>query len=331
MLKVMLLFAMALPFLFGIVGTPARAAEIAAAPLEIPYNAIAYDVWPLWMAIDQGLFHKYGVNVRPGGAMRSPAIVASILSGETKFAVVGENAVIAADLNGGDLVILTSDTEKLLLAVFAKPALHSVNDLKHKTIGISQFGTTTDFLAHYILQQAGLRPGKDVALVPVGSIASRLAALQSGAVDAVIIGPPITFKAEKLGFHSIADMYNYDLFFYTSSLVAKRSWVKAHRAEALRVIRGYIAGGAWIAQHKKAALASLRKYTKITDPEILEKTYEDYMKVLLKVPVPKTAAIRTGLARSKLPEANSANPARFIDPSFVEELDKDGFVAGLYH
>jgi len=331
MLKNVALVGLALTLL-SLGGAKAAPGTAGAAPaqLEIPYNAIAYDVWPLWQAIDQGLFRKYGDDVRPGGAMQSPAIVASILSGETKFAIVGEDAVISADLNGGDIVILTSDTEKLLLAVFATPAVHNVAGLKGKKIAISQFGTTTDFLARYVLQHAGLEAVKDVALVPVGSLANRVAALQSGAADAAIIGPPITFKAEKLGFHAIANMYDYDLLFYTSSLVAKRSWVKTHRTETLNVIRGYIAGGASIAHDKAAAVASLSKYTKVNDPEILQKTYQGYMKVLLKVPVPKTAAIETGLAQSKLPAAKKADPAQFIDPSFVEALDKDGFIASLY-
>lgn len=331
MLKNALLAGLALTLL-SLGGAQAAPAVAGASPaqLEIPYNAVAYDIWPLWQAIEQGLFRKYGVDVQPGGAMQSPAIVASILSGETKFAIVGEDAVISADLNGGDVVILTSDTEKLLLAIFASPALHDVRDLKGKKLAISQFGTTTDFLARYVLQQAGLEPVKDVALIPAGSLANRVAALQSGAADAAFIGPPITFKEEKLGFHSIANMYDYDLLFYTSSLVAKRSWVKAHRAETLSVIRGYIAGGASIAHDKDAALASLGKYTKISDPEILQKTYQGYMKVLLKVPVPKTAAIETGLTQSKLPAAKNADPASFIDPSPVEELDKDGFIASLY-
>ncbi len=284
----------------GAAAAQPAAADAPAAALDIPYNAIAYDVWPLWAAIDEGLFLKYGIDARAGGAMESPTIVASMLSGETKFAIVGEDAVISADLNGADIVILTSDTEKLLLAIYAAPALRTVEDLKGKKIGISQFGTTTDFLARYVLQHAALQPERDVALVPVGSLANRLSALASGATDATIIGPPITLKAAKLGFHSIANMYDYDLLFYTSSLVAKRSWVNAHRDEALNVVRGYVAGGASIFRDQRAALAVLSKYTKTTDPDVLEDTYRDYMKVLLKMPVPKIAALRTGLEASKL-------------------------------
>jgi ABC-type nitrate/sulfonate/bicarbonate transport system substrate-binding protein len=319
-------------FMAAVLATAAASPSALAAPIkfEIPYNAVAYDAWPLWQAIDEHLFLRYGIDATPGGAMESPTVVASVLSGETRFAVVGEDAVIAADLNGADVVILTADTEKLLLAAFASPKLHSIADLKGNKIAISRSGTTTGFLAHYVLQQAGLLAGRDVAILPVGSLTNRIAALQSGAAEAAIIGPPITFKAEALGFHSIANMKDYDLYFYSSTLIAQRSWVEKHRAEALNVVRGYIAGGASIVHDKKDALAVLGKYTRTNDPEILDKTYQAFMTVLLRDPVPKLAALKTGLDENKLPKAKTADPASFIDTSFVRELEKDGFIASLY-
>lgn len=324
------LTALAMTLLASASAAAQSAAPIPALKVEIPFNAIAYDAWPLWVALDEHLFQRYGIDATSGGAMESPTIVASVLSGETRFAIVGEDAVIAADLGGADVVILTADTEKLLLAVYASPKLNSVADLKGKRLAISQSGTTTDFLAQYVLHQAGLRPGQDVALLPVGSLASRVAALQSGAADGAIIGPPITFKAEGLGFHPIAVMTNYDFYYYSSTLIAQRSWVAAHRADTLNVVRAYIAGGASIVHDKPAALAVLAKYTKISDPVILEKTYEQFLTVLLRDPVPKLVALQTGLDESKLPAAKTAKPASFIDTSFVTELEKDDFIAGLY-
>jgi hypothetical protein len=52
--------------------------------------------------------------------------------------------------------------------------------------------------------------------------------------------------------------------------------------------------------------------------------------MLLKVPAPRPAGVRSGLAESKLAAAKTADPAQFIDASFVETLEKDGFIAGLY-
>jgi ABC-type nitrate/sulfonate/bicarbonate transport system substrate-binding protein len=329
MLKV-LLASLALTVL-GAGAAPAQAAGVAAPlKIDVPVNAIAYDAWPLWTAIDEHLFERYGVEASTPGAMASPTVVASILSGETIFAIVGEDAVIDADLNGADVVILTADTEKLLLAVYSPSQLHNVADLKGKKLAISQFGTTTDFLGHYIADQAGLAVGRDIVLLPVGSLANRLAALQSGAAEGALLGPPITFTAEGLGFHAIARMTDYGLLFYSSTLIAQRSWVEAHRAETLDVVRGYIAGGAAIARDKPAALAVLAKYTRTTDPQILDRTYQGFMSVFLRKPVPRVAGLQAGLASSKVPAAKTADPTRFIDPSFVTELDQDGFIANLY-
>lgn len=52
--------------------------------------------------------------------------------------------------------------------------------------------------------------------------------------------------------------------------------------------------------------------------------------MLLKLPVPQPAGVRSGLAESPLRASKTADPAQFIDTSFVDALQKDGFVAGLY-
>jgi sulfonate transport system substrate-binding protein len=298
--------------------------------LDIPYQAITIGQLPLWMALDGGLFQRYGIDASGEFAGQSPALVASILAGETPFANLGQQAVVSADLNGGDIAILVSGPEKLFFGVYGQPGLHTVADLKGKKIGISRFGTTTDFIARHVLQKGGLDPRQDATILPVGSQVDLFAALQSKVIDAAVLGPPIMIKAGRVGFPILANLLDDQLIFYTDALVAKRSWVAAHRAETLDVVRGFVAGIVAVRTQKQRAIATLAKYTKSTDAESLEGAYELLVKALPKVPVPKLAAIQTSLDAGKVPAGKSAALAAAIDPSFVEELDKDGFIARLY-
>ena len=63
---------------------------------------------------------------------------------------------------------------------------------------------------------------------------------------------------------------------------------------------------------------------------MLESAYQSLLKVLPKNPVPRPQALQTGLDERARGSANTADPASFIDPSFVDTLQRDGFIDGLY-
>ena len=298
--------------------------------LDIPYNSISYNVAPLWMAVDGGFFKRYGIDAKTEFFAQSPAIVASMLSGESQFAMVGQDVVINAGLNGGDIVILASGPEKPPFSIYAAPSIHDVAGLRGKKIGVTQFGTTTDFIARYILKKARLQPA-DVTIVPMGPAANVLAGLLGGLVDAGVLGSDAVFRGKELAsYKEIANMLDYDLLFYVSSLVAKKSWVVAHPDDTMNVVRGYLSGMATAATNKSETVKVLRKYTHATDTDGLEEAYRLLTKSLPRIPVPKSDALQAGLNEMTRPGAKGADPARFIDPTFVNELQRDGFIDNLY-
>ena len=307
-------------------GAPVEAADL---KLDIPFQSVGVGVLPFWVAVDGGAFKKYGIDVTTEFLAQSPTVIASMLSGDAPFAISGEDAVISADLAGGDIVILASGPEKLFFSIYGAKDVKSVTDLREKRVGISRFGATTDFVLRYILGQSGISPS-DVSILAVGTTASNLAAMRAGAIQATVLAPPTTLKLKRLGFNQVADMENYDLYFYTSPLIAKKSWVAAHHDETMNVVRGYVAGIAATRANEKLARDVLAKYSQTTDEDILQGSLQALLNVLPKTPTPKPAAIQTGLDQNKLPAAKGANAAKFIDASFVDELQRDGFIDGLY-
>jgi ABC-type nitrate/sulfonate/bicarbonate transport system substrate-binding protein len=67
------------------------------------------------------------------------------------------------------------------------PDIKSFDDLKGKTIAISTFGGLTDMLTREILEQHGIRPHKDVALLQLGTPDLRYGALKAGTVKAALV------------------------------------------------------------------------------------------------------------------------------------------------
>jgi ABC-type nitrate/sulfonate/bicarbonate transport system substrate-binding protein len=54
------------------------------------------------------------------------------------------------------------------------------------------------------LRKLGLTPGKDVAIVQIGTVLERLSALETGKVQAAMLGVTEGLMAQKNGFNALA-------------------------------------------------------------------------------------------------------------------------------
>lgn len=298
--------------------------------LTIPYNAISVSQTPLYVAVEQGLFKKYGVDVSTEYMANSPQLVAAMVGGQIVVSSAGQDAVVGADLNGGDIAVVATGVDKVIFSIYGKKELGGIADLKGKKLGITSIGASTDFVGRYVLQQAKLEPEKDVAIIQMGGQPQMFAGLSSGAIDAAVLVPPVTTQARKSGFKELANLADYPLVFYQGPLDMKKSFIKAQPDEALNVMKGYVAGVAATLQDKQGALDAISKYTKTTDPDELQDGYQSVVKVLPKVPAPKAEALKTSLEQSALPNAKTADPASMVDSSLVDQLQKSGFIDSLY-
>ena len=84
--------------------------------------------------------------------------------------------------------------------------------------------------------------------------------------------------------------------------------------------------------NKDTTTKIISKYTRITDPESLARTYQAYTRILLEAPFPRPEGVKTFLdyTASTRPDAATANPKDFVDMTFVEEVQKSGFIKKLY-
>ena len=63
------------------------------------------------------------------------------------------------------------------------------------------------------------------------------------------------------------------------------------------------------------------------DPDVLEDSYQGYIKMVPKKPYPTLKGIQyiLDLLAPTLPQAKTAKPEQFVDLSFLQELEKEGF------
>ena len=88
--------------------------------------------------------------------------------------------VMLSVVAGSDMVILAHTMPGVIQSMMVRPDIKKDEDLKGKIIGVTTFGSLTDFLVRHLAKKKGMNPDKDFALLQTGGDAERLIALQAG-------------------------------------------------------------------------------------------------------------------------------------------------------
>lgn len=290
--------------------------------VRISYAGISgYNV-PLWVAREAALFKKYGLAAEliliDGGSTN----IQSVLANEIRFANVAGSAPIQATLQGGDVMIIASSYNYIPYSFIVNKDIRSPADLKGKRLAITRLGGITEVAAVLAFEKLGLGP-KSMTFVQAGADSQRIIAVRTGAVAATIIAPPALFAATSLGLRVLADLGELGVKYPTSTMVTTRAYLAQNRAAVKKFLMAYIEGLHLYAQKKDFTLSVMRKYTKISDAEVLSKSHDYFVKATSLVPWTDPIAIKNGLPADK---AGSRKVEEFYDNSVIQELVNEGFV-----
>ncbi len=158
---------------------------------------------PLLAAKETGIFarHKLDVEIL---LLTSQLSAVALGAGELEYvAGVGPGSV------GGTLAGIPSRavwvvSNRILHSVVAQPELKSLQDLRGKKIGVTGLGGTTHTSLMMAIEKFGGNP-REYIVVSLGP-QQYLRALESKAVDAATVDPPLLFLVLKKGFSRILDL-----------------------------------------------------------------------------------------------------------------------------
>ena len=293
--------------------------------ISLGYPSLAFTQSHIWVAKEEGLFKKYGLDVDPvflrGGQVATQALAA----GEPPIVNVG--TVIQANLSGYNLVLVATIETRYYFLLFVRPDISRLEQLKGKKLGVSGFGSNTHYAALILLKHLNLEPNKDVALIPGGPDAERLGAMAAGKIDATLFNLSSAPVAKKMGFVDLLQIADLGVEVQGNGLATSRAYIKSNRETVKAAMKGYIEGIHFIHANKPASQKVFGKYMRTNDPEVLEASYENYVKTIPKKPFFTTKGIQfiLDVLAPQMPQAKSAKPEQFIDPSILQELEKEGF------
>ena len=239
----------------------------AAQPLQrirIGYPSISSRQAQLWVAKEEGIFRKYGLDVELIFLRGGQVAIQALTGGDPPIVTIGN--VIIANLQGHDIVLVGSVENSYDQSVFARPGtLTQVEQLRGKRFGISGFGSATHNAALILFKKYNLEPVKDVAFVPTGTGPERLAAMGAGRIDATFFNPSEVPQALKAGFVEIIQMADIGFEVQGSGLATSRSYIKSHRDTVKSALKAYIEGIYFAFANKAATLKSLARYMRTSD------------------------------------------------------------------
>lgn len=137
--------------------------------LTIGYSSFSGHYVPLWIAIEDQLGKKYGLDLKAvyAGRARPQQL---LMSGEMLFVVAtGTGALTSHVLGVKDQIIVLTFVNRVPGVIVARPEIKSSEDLKGKVIGTGRPGALADTMVRYVLQgKMNLVPDRDVKLPAIG-------------------------------------------------------------------------------------------------------------------------------------------------------------------
>ena len=300
--------------------------------VNLGYSSISGSQAILRVIKDAGIFSKNGLDVSLVLIAGGSGMIQALVAGDLPIAVVSGEPAILARLQGADTVILGGLINIIDFSVITAPEIKRPQDLKGKKLGVSRFGSSTDFVIRYALDKWGLVPDRDVAILQIGSQPARLAALKSGTVHGTIVGPPADIVARKSGFNEIATPEQLNLAYPNTSIVSTASIISKNDDLARRIMRAMVEGIHSFKTQKEASMKSLDAFARLGDGALVDETYRHYQHIIPKVPYPDMKGIQNVLNEiaKKDPKVKSLKPEMFVDTRLLKELEASGLIEKLY-
>ena len=235
--------------------------------LTVGYTPIAGASLPLFIAVEEKIFQKYGYEVFPVFMGGSPLINAAILAGEFPIGYTGGGAVISSRLSGSDLIAIASPLPVLTIDGWSRPEIESIADVRGKRIGVTRFGASSYFSALSMWSQAAAAsPTKSCLFRTAASVNPTPRSRAVGWTYAVIFGCPSRLLNAKNGgfnllFRPLQTEYG---LFPTAVIAAREAWFEDARNHKVAVdfLRALNEGQQFARDNAAVTKRALRRFTR---------------------------------------------------------------------
>ncbi|CAM5189190.1 hypothetical protein CDEF62S_03359 [Castellaniella defragrans] len=264
----------------------------------------------------RGYFKSHGVSaeitVYQSGSEALTAIAAGaadLISTNPSIVADGRRAGVGVKL----VSLLATRNYGWQIVVPKKTGIKKLSDLGGHNVGITSAGSNTDLLAHWTMQRYGIT----FKTVPLGG-GGLIPNLISGNVDAIVVYPPLSYKAVLGGDGDVLIDFGKEMPEHLEAgWGASERYIKDHGDVLGRAVAALLQGVGYIKDHPDVVIPMIAKYDGVSK-QVATQEYETTFKGLSTTGVMEANLVAQSLKLfpskkgEKSPEANMLFTNQFV-------------------
>jgi NitT/TauT family transport system substrate-binding protein len=305
-------FAVLCPFIV-------QSAEPVRERISVAYASISPSMAGVWMAKEIGAFERNGLNVDLVFISSGATSIQALVGGSVHAALGASNAVVAAILKGAPMIAVSSNTSRPGMALWVQPEIQRAEQLQGKTLAITRFGSTSDFVTRLVIKKLGIEGKVDIR--QFGGVVEADAGFRARQAEGRVASQAPGPQAQLL-----VDAAELGIPFSMNLLAVSNDYYRKSPKSVEGIVAAYIEGIAALKTRKPQALKMLEKYMgpRGGGPEL---HYEFVTKYLENVPRVDPAAVETVL---EMVGQSGPTKTKIFDNSIVDRLVQQGLIDKLH-
>jgi ABC-type nitrate/sulfonate/bicarbonate transport system substrate-binding protein len=236
--------------------------------VTLPSKSFQFIIFPL--AKERGYMKEEGIDLNIVVMASTPGLQA-VVAGEMDFTGSGSSALVAVAQSNAPLKTVLAVNDQVLQWLMAKPQYGSFKELKNKKVAVTGVAAVATFMLKKVAPKYGLDGNKDLTFLalPPGQ---RLAALQSGVVDAGLLSSEERFAALDLGMKEILYLGK-EVKNSWGTVATNDQFIKEKPKLMHGFMRALLKALRLVKQSREIAMDSMMKFSEL-DRQLAARTYD---------------------------------------------------------
>lgn len=231
----------------------------------------------LYIAQRQGFFKEQRIFSEIV-VMRSAARqIQALIAGSVEFSAQAPDPLIRADERGAELTMLSGLGNSAAYDLVAGKKYQKIEELRGTTLGVSGINSSSTLLLQKMLSAHGLAHPRDYTLVEVGGTGDRLAAIQTGAISAGVLNPPISYAAADQGFRILGELKQYVPEVQFTALSVRQPWASMNANLVDDYLVSILRANRYLYDNRAGTVAIIQNFFKV-QPDHAERVYEYWVR-----------------------------------------------------
>ncbi|HEY7321161.1 MAG TPA: ABC transporter substrate-binding protein [Candidatus Binatia bacterium] len=299
--------------------------------LLISYGGHNETVGPMWVAVDRGLFKKYGLEVNMLQVRNGQVSLTAVMSGDVQAFWPAVSSVLSGVSGGAKLGCIANPFNKISRELIVRKEIESLAALREKIVGVQSIGGGFWLQTMIVLDRLGVDPDKNkLQMRVIGDEPTILQALLASNIDAAVITFASAAVAKRAGLRSLANTAALKVPYQGVGICTRSDRIANSPDLMMRLVKGMIEGVVYIQdpRNKRDVMEILRKHLRLGTDQDAETSYTALRTVSSLDVAPDPDAwrnIQKYVARVT-PKVAQLNINQIINTSFVKTLEENGFL-----